>query len=474
MILLMAACGGKGSSGDDSSSGKSNYKVVINDKISGTVRYAVRDKHKPEAEKVVEDFEKQYPNIKVEIVAFSEESLDNYLATNAVADTLPDVVYGWDNLSYYAAQGWLYPLNEFLEKDSEKESYNKTSLDGFTFGDSIYALPAWLQFSNVVVNLDLIDSLNLDRPEYDWTIDEFVELAKKGTTKDYSGLNHVESLDQYLMTTSMKTEGQWGYNPETRKYNLTSGAWEEAEQTVSELLKYPGLVADALRNSDLTSKGQADDYAKKFGMNADALADGKILIASQSTWDNIWLKNLTFEWDFYPVPHDADVPYKQMVHADYGIMLSDAKDPEACYEFLKYITVGKDGLISRMTYRKDYFASSDVGDVVMPEPYFIIPGNSDSYVAEFFGGLDFVPNGVKYMYDNLDKSVKGDYSKVLPDYNTAINDVLYAAGQKAREGQSVAALAKETETKLNDNLAASFAVFDEKMAKVAADFAEKH
>ena len=474
-VLLFAMCSCRESAENPSSGGSSDgtntdYKVTVNDKISGTVRYAVRDKHSPEAEKVIADFMKQYPNIKVELVPFAEESLDNYLATQAAAGTMPDVVYGWDNLSYYAAQGWLYPLDKFIDADPEKANYNKTSVDGFVLGGKTYALPAWLQFSTVVVNLDLIDALNLDRPEYDWTIEDFVDLAKSATTDEYSGLNHVDQLDQYFMTVSMKNEAQWGYNPETRTYNLAGGEWEKAQATVNELLKYPGLVADALRNSELANKGQMDDYAKKFGMNADGLADGKILIAAQSTWDNIWLKNLTFDWDFYPVPGSKDAGYKELVHADYGIMLSTAKDPEACYEFLKYITVGKDGLISRMTYRKDYFASSDVGDVVMPEPYFIIPANGDSYVGEFFKELSFVPEGIKYMYDKLDKSVKGDYSKVLPDYNTVVNDVLYQASQKAREGQSVAALAKETETKINTGLSNSFKIFDEKMKKVQEDF----
>ena len=74
----------------------------------------------------------------------------------------------------------------------------------------MYAVPSYLLFSSVVVNLDLLDELNLDVPGYDWTIDEFVELAKAATTTSTSGINHLESLDQYLMMQLQETGGQWG------------------------------------------------------------------------------------------------------------------------------------------------------------------------------------------------------------------------------------------------------------------------
>lgn len=475
VLLLLAAClggcGEKGTVSKSSGGSKTELSLPVNEEIKGTVKYAVRDKHSDEAEAVLKSFQKMYPNITVETEIIAD-NLQDVLTTRAAANNLPDVVYGWDNLSFYALQGWLYPLDEFMSKDSEIQYLRDGLVEGYKYNGKTYALPAWLQFSTMVVNLDLCEELNLDVPSYDWTIDEFVDLAKKATNEKYSGLNHVESLDQYIMETSQKEGAQWGYDPASMTFNLTNGAFEKGVNVTKELMAYPGLVADALRNSEIKEAGGQDDYAKKFGSGADGLADGKVLIANQSTWDNIWLKDLSFNWDFYPIPQDPDVGYKEIVHSDYGIMLSTAKDPEAAYELLKFLTYGKDGLMVRMEYRKDYFANASTE--MLPEPYFIIPASNHPDVVAAFDSYDYVPKGLKYMYKNLDKSIKGDYSKVLPDYWTVVNDNIYSAKESIDAGQTAAAVAKSTETKINSEFKKANDTFIEKMKKIQSEFDAKH
>ena len=315
----------------------------------------------------------------------------------------------------------------------------------------------------MVVNLDLLDTLNLDRPGYDWTIDEFTDLVRKATNNTYSGLNHTDSLDQYLMM-QLEEDGyhQWGYNPETQTFNLTSGAFQEAVSIVSELERQPQLVADNMRDS---SNSANDDYSKKFGANADALADGKILVANQSTWDDSWLNtSLTFNWDYYPIPAATKESAKQIVHADYGVMLSTAQDPQAAWEFLKFLTFGKDGLITRMNLQRERNESNPTNN------RFTIPASSHPEVSELFNEYENVPDGVKYMYNHMDKSVKGDYSKILPDYWKVVNDNIYQAKVSISEGTDAAAVARETENTINQQFSASYAAFTAAVEQVQADF----
>jgi len=470
MLSLMTGCRENSTAKKTNTSSKTELILPVNDKISGTVNYAVRSKHEDEADAVLKSFKKMYPNITVNVEVIDEE-LNNVLTTRAAAGNLPDVVYGWDNLSFYALQGWLYPLDDFMAKDEEIGYLHSGLIDGYKYNGKTYALPAWLQFSTFVVNLDLCEQLNLDTPSYDWTIDEFTELAKKATTDEYSGINHVESLDQYIMTNCLKKGAQWGYDSESMKFNLTDGSFEKGVKLSKDLLAVPGLVADSLRNQKIIDNGGTDDYARKFGGGADGLSDGKILIASQSTWDNIWLNDLTFEWDFYPVPQDPSIGYREIVHSDYGIMLSTAKDPQAAYELLKFLTYGKDGLMVRMEYRKDYFAGASTEKV--PEPYFIVPANSHPDIAKALDSYDYVPNGIKHMYKNLDKSVKGDYSKVLPDFWTAVNQNIYEAKQRIDNGDSAAAVAKEAENKINTAFKKANDKFISDMKKIQTDFEAK-
>lgn len=469
VVLLCVSChrttdtSGKGS--ESNSSDTVTSELPVNKDISGTVKYAVRDTVSDQTDELLESFKIMYPNINVELEVFSGD-LNTALSAWATAKTMPDVVLGWDNLSYFALQGWLYPLDEFLDKDPEKEYIHKTSIDGFRYEGKTYAVPAWLQFSTIVVNLDLIETLNMDPPEYDWTIDEFIEMAKKATTTQYSGINHMGSFEQYLMEQMLKTGHQWGYNPESKKFNLTDGSFVNAVKTMNELLAYPQLVADALRNNDIVSAGGQDDYAKKFGAGSDGLAGGRILFANQSTWDDEWMSSqFKFKWDYYPIPAPTKEESKQIVHADYGMMLSTAKDPQAAFEFLKFFSYGKDGLLVRMEQQS-------TSDILTTR--FTIPPNTHPDVSAKFNASKNVPDGVKYMYNHMDKSVKGDYSKVLPDYWKVVNDNIWIAKERISKGEDAVAVAKEVEKKINDEFAKTYKTFSEKMKTIQKDFDASH
>lgn len=461
MAMLLCSC--KGSSDKDNSSGE--VDGTVNSEISGHVTFAVQDSVAEQYDEILASFEELYPNIDVEVKIYSGD-LTTTLSAWATAKSLPDVVISWDNLSYFAAQGWVYPLDEFLEKDEETKYINKTSLESFVYEGKTYAVPAWLQFSTIVVNLDLLESLNMDVPDYDWTIEEFVELAKEATTKTSSGLNHTESLEQYLMET-MLGGNQWGYNPETKTFDLTSGAFVNAVKTVNELTAYPQLVADGLRNQDVVQAGGQDDYAKKFGAGADGLADGKILFANQSTWDDAWMSSSFkgFDWDYYPIPAETKEDSKMIVHADYGMMLSSAKDPQAAYELLKFFTFGRDGLMARLS-------QAETGEDRTSR--FTIPSSSHPDIVEKFNAAKNVPDGIKYMYNHMDHSVKGDFSKVLPDYWSVVNEPIWTAKDRIAKGEDAAAVAREVEKKLNEDFAASYQTFSSKMQEVQQEFDAAH
>ena len=52
----------------------------------------------------------------------------------------------------------------------------------------LYALPHQAQFEEMVVNLDVLDALNLDMPELDWTLEDFEKYLKAATNSKYSGI----------------------------------------------------------------------------------------------------------------------------------------------------------------------------------------------------------------------------------------------------------------------------------------------
>ncbi|HHV50392.1 MAG TPA: extracellular solute-binding protein [Clostridiales bacterium] len=460
IMALMPGC----SKQDDSSGGKTTSPTDI----SGTVKYAVYNSSMDDAKKIVEEFNKVYPNVKVELVGF-DGGLTDFLTAQAATQSLPDVAYGWDNLTYFASQGWLYPLNEFIEKDEEAKYIYKVQLDGYTINDKIYAVPVWLQFSGMVLNLDLLDTLNMDVPDYNWTFDEFFNLAKQATTSEYSGINHVSSLDEALFGTFSNLH-QMGYNPEKNQFDYTSGAWAKAIESQKALTQIAGLVSDNLKNSELTNKGEMDDYQKKFGKDADAFREGKVLIGFHGTWDFGWVRTLSWNWDFYPIPVLDKNNYRQLVHSDYAFMTSTAKYPEAAFALLKWISYGKDGILART----DYFANKvDAEGTASPE--FFIPASTHPEVIEKFKSLSIVPNGVKYMFEHMsEKDAKQDYYKVLPDFWTILGPIVDNARQRVNNGESPSALASEVEDLINKQYKVAYDDLIAKIKQVQEEFDSSH
>lgn len=425
-------------------------KAVDPKTITGEVNYATYNWDLDGAKKSIAEFNKVYPNVKVNVAGFDGD-LNAYLTAQAASSKLPDVVYGWENLNFPISQGWVKPLDEFLAKDPEAKNLDSNIMNTYKFKDKTYAVPMDLQFSAILVNLDLVDQLNMDKPEYTWTIDQFKDLAKKATTDKTSGINHLYDFDDFMTAMYSKTLGQRGFDAKTGQFNLTDGSWVKAVNLTKELKAVPGLVSDDLKNDALTKAGKEDDYQKKFGKDADALRESKDLFGFHGTWDYSWIKTMNYKYDFYPLPQDPSVGYREGVHADQAYMLSNAKSPDAAYAFLKWISFGKDGSLYRLNTMKNA-----VDDKGQPTHDFFIPATNDKDVVSAFKALDYVPNGIKYMFDHKDKGFRGDLYKIVPDYSKIVDEVVRPQTDDIKTGKADAAsVASELQKKANDALTAA-------------------
>lgn len=463
MGSILAGCNGDGDKSTTSTPGGDTS-------ISGEITYAVYEGSEVDAQAVIDEFNKVYPNIKVTIRTFpSDPGLTDYLSTQASTGNLPDVAYGWDEMAYFAQEGWLYPLDEFLDADDETQYIHGPSLEKYTIADRTYAVPVWLQFSCMVLNLDMIDELNEDVPAYNWTYDEFERLVRKATSSTTSGINHVHAIEEYLLSVfEDRSMHQYSYNPETHQFNLATGAWQKAIEAQEELKSISGLVSDDLKN-DLLPEGEMDDYDKKFGKDADALREGKVLVGLHGTPDIAWVKTLPYSWDYYPIPCETEDQYRNLVHSDYAFMTSTCKNPEAAYVFLKWISFGKDGLLSRL----DVYGAK-VDDNGEPNPEFPIPASSHPDVVAKFNSLDYVPGGIKYMYENMgDNDAVQDYYKVLPDFWNTLTPVIEEARFRIENGESPSALAQEVTDLINSQYTTIYNEFISKMQTVASEFDAK-
>lgn len=79
---------------------------------------------------------------------------------------MPDLVEGYQSMIYPLSQGWVQPLDEFVENDEEFKYVLKEIIQDCIVNDKLYSLPSKLTLDRVIMNLDLLEQLNLDTPEY--------------------------------------------------------------------------------------------------------------------------------------------------------------------------------------------------------------------------------------------------------------------------------------------------------------------
>lgn len=415
-------------------------KKENNESISGDVSLAVPGAESETITKLISKFNEEYPNINVTIRSF-EGGANEYLTAQAASKNLPDIVYGWDSIPYAISQGWINPLNEFLDKDDEFKNVPESLVADFIYKDKVFALPTRITTDGVVINLDLMEQLNLDPPEYDWTIDNFTEYAKKATTDKYSGIHNMNLFEDIMLPMFGKDLSSWGYNPILGKFELKdSGAFEKLFQLRDELTNVPGLVSGGLWNNKLRDEGKLDDYQKKFGKDADGFGIGKVLFRIEGSW--ILGDRIKFNYDYYPLPIDSKVGYKESIHIDHAFMTHTTKDKEAAFELLKWITYSTKGVLASFALRKE---------VEKPDPYLYIPPTHNKEISDIFNDSHYV-NGIKYIYNNLDKAHRGDNFKVIPGMRQAMDEVLNNTliSSIAKGEKEASAVVSEVEEKANN------------------------
>lgn len=142
----------------------------------------------------------------------------------------------------------------------------------------------------------------------------FKQYLRSSTTKEYSGINHLWDFDNVMAAVLNKNTTFWSFNPSKMEFDLANGGWIPAIILQKELKSIPGLVSDDLKNEELRNKGQLDDYQKKFGKDADAFRESKVLMGFHGTWDWSWIRTVPWQFDFYPLPTDPKVGLRFPMH----------------------------------------------------------------------------------------------------------------------------------------------------------------
>lgn len=477
VLLLCAAAGcGKSDSGDKKvkpGSGKSDeFEVEGAGKdeyakydAKGKVKIAVDTARPNDYQALFDAFSDVYQNIELDIDYFAhttEDSAQEYLTAKASTGDLPDIVFDEAGpLTLYISQGWVHPITEFVKNDPTFENIPKNLISDYTFGGELYALPLQATFGGVQINPDILEKLNLDLPEFDWTPEDMLTLMKSVTNSEYSAVDGINSMDHWLAAVFGKTCTLQGYDYSKRQFSMSNSAVKALEYCAT-LMKLPGVVASTLNK---VSNGK-NDYELKFGAG-DPWENGKLAFAVDTgTWDSTLKRYENCE--FYPYPQDKSTPGRINVHVDHCFMTTAVKkeNKEAAFQVLRYLTYSTEGNLARLSMYTE--ENEGVYSLVNDKYYPIVTTNE---VVVMFKSLPSVKKVDIYLLENIKNGYRADPWKIVPDWYKLRNNYLKDGSNSIINGTADAsATCKSMENKINAAMNDAWSSFEAKLKQVQQEF----
>ncbi|KGX92754.1 sugar transporter [Pontibacillus halophilus JSM 076056 = DSM 19796] len=133
-------------------------------------------------EGILEEFERQHPDIVVEFQTISDQYMD-VLKTRLIGKQAADVFY----MDAFEApsmmeKGVLEPLNPYITKDFDLDDFEKPLLDAFVQEDTVYGLPKDFSPLALLYNEKAFQEAGLEGPPETW--EELREYSKKLTVDE--------------------------------------------------------------------------------------------------------------------------------------------------------------------------------------------------------------------------------------------------------------------------------------------------
>lgn len=184
--LFITGCGSGDSASTSSDASKSTDKgeevnLIFWDENSGPDRT-------PIWEKLIDDFEKENPNIKVEYVGLPKDEAKSKLDAAIAAKDTPDVASlqsSW--LPEFSIRGALLPLDDYFKKSELKDLINEGSIKfnrEIVQDNKLYGVPYTQNLDILWIREDVFAENNLNAPE-SW--DDFFTDVEKLTKDDMYG-----------------------------------------------------------------------------------------------------------------------------------------------------------------------------------------------------------------------------------------------------------------------------------------------
>ena len=328
---MITGCGG---GSGESSDGTTTIKYAT---------YSAGPDHLEDMDAMIAEFEKQNPDIKVEVEVIGYDDYFTKLQTQASSNTLPDVFeMNYENFNTYAGNGVLLDLTEMAESD---EDFSPDMLTGNTYeyfqnDGKLYGLTEKVSDVVLYYNKDMFDAAGLEYPQADWTWDDLLTAAQ-ALTKD--GVYGFYAPVTYNELYKVVAQNGGALFDEDGNPTIDSAENVEALQwMLDKMLEYH------IQPTSEEMSGKTPE---------DMFKNSEIAMEVTGSWMVTTFADAPFEWDIALEPGNTDQVHH--VFADGIVASANTKNAEAAWKLIKFLSTDATAAKIRLDSSWDLPATND-------------------------------------------------------------------------------------------------------------------
>jgi multiple sugar transport system substrate-binding protein len=285
----------------------------------------------PIYEKIVADFEKNHPNIRIrEEIGVAQTQIQIQMAGNSA----PDVIHlANKSLADFGTRDTLVDLRPYIERDNYDidDFYSQAFEEGSVPSGAIYGMPTTGGPEVLYYNKGLFEEAGLSYPDEDWTWDDYLEAAKALT----GDINQDGRIDQFGTTV---VGGYWA----SALPWLWAAGGDLMNKDLSKCIVNSPEAQTAIQfQVDLWNKYKVTPkatYAATMGGGQDMFIMGKLGMFVYLPWNtlNQFAKCKGLRWDMALVPKGSKGRFPRYTGESFSIWIG-SNHKEESWEFLKYL-----------------------------------------------------------------------------------------------------------------------------------------
>ncbi|WML28234.1 sugar ABC transporter substrate-binding protein [Neobacillus sp. OS1-33] len=379
-------------------------------------------------EELVSAFEKEHPNISVNMKSIPYSNYEIRLRTELAAGNPPDILtIDSPTLALYANTGSLLSIDPFMRKEGKIDDIPASTLKGLSYKGQIYLAPIVESSIALYYNKHLLQDAGIplpsENPNNPLTWDEVLEIAKKvnNPAKGVIGIDPAQGFNDGESPAYFKTPLLWQFGANILSPDgTTASGYLDSKEALEALQFY----------QDLYHK----NGVAAFELPPAVFESGKLAMTVLGSWTLADLEKnhpefkLGEDFGVTPLPKEK---YQFVPNGGWALgITSKSKHPKEAWEFIKYVT-GYEGMKRYVTITGDvparYSVAKDFPELnEYPKNIFLQQTQKFSKNRPVTPAYPVVSDAIRRLFEDVGiggKDVKTAAKEAVEKINTGLKEI---------------------------------------------------